>query len=127
MQPVRNEKGQYVKGTPSPNPAGAPRRGSSWSETVRKMSDMTRDELIAMVGASTEVGRHLKEMPPGITMKEAMVLISFIAFGRDPDAAMFKALADREEGKPRQTVQVDGMMDISKTQGLLDKAYGDDA
>jgi hypothetical protein len=126
--PQRDEKGRWLPGTPSPNPAGAPKRGQSWAETIRRITDMTRDELIAHVGGEkTALGRQLKELPPGVPMKDAVILIGLIGFGRDPQASMFNALANREEGMPRQTVQHEGALDISKTQGMLDKAYGDDA
>jgi hypothetical protein len=124
----RDAKGRWLPGTPPPNPAGAPKRGQSWAETIRRITNMTRDELIAHVGGEkTALGRQLKELPPGVPMKDAIILIGLIGFGRDPNASMFNALANREEGMPRQTVQHEGALDISKTQGLLDKAYGDDA
>lgn len=39
-------------------------------------------------------------------MKDALVGISIIAYGRDPSPSMFNALADREDGKVPQAVDV---------------------
>ena len=86
------------------NKNGAPKRGQNWQETVKRLSDMTREELIAYVGPRTKIGKLLKELPPGVPMKDALVLISFIQYGRDPNPRLLSALRDREDGKPNQPV-----------------------
>lgn len=86
------------------NKNGAPKRGQNWQETVKRLSDMTREELIAYVGPRTKIGKLLKELPPGVPMKDALVLISFIQYGRDPNPRLLSALMDREDGKPNQPV-----------------------
>jgi hypothetical protein len=126
-QVKRDEKGRWLKGTPPPNPAGAPKRGSSWAETIRRLTEMTRDDLLEYVGPTTSLGRQLKELPPNIPMKDAAILIALIQFGRDPQASLLTALMNREEGMPRQPVLHEGTLDASKAQGQLDKIYGDDA
>lgn len=89
---------------------------------------MTREELIEHVGGEkTMLGRQLKELPPGVPMKDAVILIALIGFGRDPNSALLTALMNREEGMPRQPVLHEGTLDASRAQSLLDKAYGDDA
>jgi hypothetical protein len=86
------------------NRAGAPKRGQNWQETVKRLSDMTREELIEYVGPKTKIGKLLKELPPGVPMKDALVLISFIQYGRDPNPRLLATLMDREDGKPNQPV-----------------------
>ena len=83
---------------------GAPRRGQSWQETVKRLTDMTRDELIAYIGAKTKLGKLLKELPPDVPVKDALILISIIQYGRDPNPRLLAALMDREEGKPNQPI-----------------------
>lgn len=76
----------------------------SWQETVRRLSNMTRDELIAYVGPKSKIGKLLKELPEGVPMKDALVLITFIQYGRDPNPRALAALMDREDGKPNQPI-----------------------
>jgi hypothetical protein len=94
----------FEKGDPRINRAGAPKRGQSWQETIKRITDMTREELIEYVGESTKIGKLLRELPPNIPLKDAMVIVSIIHYGREPNAKMFAALTDREEGKPKQTI-----------------------
>jgi hypothetical protein len=86
------------------NKNGAPKRGQSWQETVKRLTDMTRDELIAYVGKTTKLGKLLKELPPDVPVKDALILISIIQYGRDPNPRLLAALMDREEGKPVQPI-----------------------
>ena len=86
------------------NKEGAPKRGQSWQETVKRLTDMTRDELIAYIGAKTKLGKLLKELPPDVPVKDALILISIIQYGRDPNPRLLAALMDREEGKPNQPI-----------------------
>lgn len=88
---------------------------------------MTKGELIAYVGGkSTRLGKILDELPEGIPVKDAMVLIGIIAFGRDPSPGMLNALMDREEGKPRQVVDLAGSVSVEGLQKMIDKTYGAD-
>lgn len=84
------------------NREGANAKDKSWSGAVSRLTNKTREELIAYVGPNTKMGKLLKELPPKIPVKDALVLMSIIAYGRDPSPGMLNALADREEGKPNQ-------------------------
>lgn len=87
------------------NREGAPRRDrQNWQGTIKRITDMTREEAIAYVGPRTRMGRLLKELPPGIPIKDALVFASIIHYGREPNARMLQALTDREEGKPNQPI-----------------------
>lgn len=88
------------------NKEGAPKRGQSWQETVKRLTDMTREELIAYVGKTTRLGKLLKELPPKVPVKDALLLIAIIQFGRDPNPRLLSTLMDREEGKPQQAVDL---------------------
>jgi hypothetical protein len=94
----------FVKGDPRINRAGAPKRGQTWQETVKRITDMTREELIEYVGAGTKMGKLLKELPPDVPLKDALVIVSIIQYGRDPNPRLLATLMDREEGKPVQPI-----------------------
>ncbi len=103
----RRGKGKpFVKNDPRINRKGAPVRGQSWRETVKRLTDMTGEEAIAYVGKTTSLGRYLKDLPPTLPIKDAIVLSTIIGYGRDPtNARMLAALMDREEGKPAQPTE----------------------
>ena len=94
----------FVKGDPRINRAGAPKRGQSWAETIKRITDMTAGEAIQYVGDRSRVAKLLKELPADLPIKDALVFISIIHYGREPNARMFQALTDREEGKPAQPI-----------------------
>jgi hypothetical protein len=98
-------KGGFQERPQDINRAGAPPRSrENWQATVKRITDMTREEAIEYVGPKTKIGKLLKELPPNIPIKDAMVFISIIHFGRDPNPRMLQALSDREDGKPNQPV-----------------------
>jgi hypothetical protein len=103
----------FVKGDPRINRAGAPRRGQTWQETVKRITDMTREEAIEYLGANTKLGRQLKELSPDVPIKDALVFASIIAYGRDPNPRMLATIMDREEGKPNQPVSANVNMSWS--------------
>ena len=90
------------------NREGLNRRSrETWQATVRRITDMTREEAIEYVGAKSKVGKLLKELPENMPIKDALVFISIIQFGRDPNPRMLSALMDREDGKPTQPISGD--------------------
>ena len=97
-------KGGFQERPQDINLDGAPKRGQSWQETMKRITDMTREEAIKYVGARTKIGKFLKELPPNIPIKDGLAFISIIAYGRDPNPRMLVAIMDREEGKPAQPV-----------------------
>jgi len=103
----------FVKGDPRINRKGAPVRGQSWRETVKRITDMTREEAIVYVGPTSKIGRQLKELSADMPIKDAIVFATIIAYGREPNARMLQALMDREEGKPEQS------LDLKNSDGSL--------
>ena len=95
------------------NKEGANAKDRSWRGAVSRLTNMTRDELIVYVGGKSRMGKLLKELPPNIPVKDALVLISIVQFGRDPSPGMFNALADREDGKPVTPVKHEGEIGLS--------------
>ena len=103
---VRDNLKPFVKGDPRINRLGAPRRSQNWAEVWKRLTDMMRDELIAYIGANTKMGKLLKELPPGIPIKDGLAIITMIHYGREPNARMLSAIMDREDGKPKQAVDI---------------------
>lgn len=106
---VRNPtgKGGFQERPQDRNRGGAPRKGQSWGERIDILSGMTRDELIDFVGgAKTMLGKLLRELPPNIPTRDALILISFIQFGRDPNPRMMKEWMDRVDGKVREQIDI---------------------
>jgi hypothetical protein len=89
------------------NREGAPTRGQDWRRTIKRITDMTREEAIEYVGKKSKIGRLLKELPADLPIKDALVFISVIQYGRDPNPRMLSVLMDREEGKPAQPITGD--------------------
>lgn len=102
----------FKKGDPRINRTGLNRRAYTWKKTIKRIMDMTREEAIEYVGAGTKVGRMLKELPPNIPLRDGMVFISLINYGRDPRASMLSIIMDREEGKPKDTDESDGTEEV---------------
>lgn len=101
-------KGGFGDNPQNINREGLNRRSrETWQATVRRITDMTQEEAIAYVGGpKTKLGKLLKEIPPGLPLKDALVFISIIQYGRDPNPRMLSALMDREEGKPNQPIEI---------------------
>jgi len=100
-------KGGFKDHPENINREGAPNKDRSWRGSVSRLTNMTREELIEYVGAKTKMGRLLKELPPNVPVKDALILLFIVQYGREPNASMFNALADREEGKPLQSFSGD--------------------
>ena len=104
----------FVKGDVRINRKGAPLRGQSWRETVKRITDMTREEAIAYVGPTSKIGRQLKDLSADMPIKDAIIFATIIAYGREPNARMLAALMDREDGKPEQTVGLDVKANVTQ-------------
>lgn len=94
------------------NREGAPKRGQNWQDTVKKITDMTREEAIEYVGKRSKLARLLRELPPSLPIKDALVFISIIQYGRDPSSRLLQVLMDREDGKPNQTITGDPLQPL---------------
>lgn len=93
----------WKKGQPSPNPAGAPKRGESWAEIIKRIGEMTPPEAAAL---SLELTKKLLAIGDGVTLKQAVVLRAFADLLHEPTAGMLVALMDRADGKVTQPVSL---------------------
>lgn len=98
-------KGGFGERPQDINREGLNRRASqNWQATVKRITDMTRDEAIEYVGKRSKLAKLLRELPADLPIKDALVFISIIQYGRDPNPRMLAALMDREDGKPNQPI-----------------------
>ena len=88
----------WKKGQPSPNPAGAPKRGESWGEIIKKIGNMTGEEVAQYAETFREIAKDLGKLGK-MTLKESAVLRAYHAFLQEPNASLWNVLLDRDEGK----------------------------
>lgn len=97
----------FIKGDPRINRKGAPKRGQTWSESVKHLTSMTREELLDYVGgANTKVGKILVSMPQEIEVREAMIIAAIASFLSRGDSRILSMLMDRDEGKVTQGIAI---------------------
>lgn len=111
----KKKKGK-PRGRPFPpgvsgNPAGAPKRGESWAEVVKRIGAMTP---AALADYAKGISARLKSYGDAITMKELAVAAAYTAFIFDPVPGMFNALADRAEGKPIQPIMMNWRAELER-------------
>lgn len=98
-------KGGFQERPDDINREGLNRRApQNWQATIKRLTDMTAEEAIAYVGPRSKLGKLLKELSPKVPIKDALVLISIIQYGRDPNPRLLATLMDREDGKPAQPI-----------------------
>lgn len=86
----------------SGNPKGAPRRGESWQDIIKRVGELTPSEASA---ASLELAKQFLKVGDGVTLKEAVVLRVYGALLFDPQAGLLNAFMDRAEGKVSQPIE----------------------
>jgi len=87
----------------SGNPKGGVKRGESWAELIGKVGDLTGLELADYF----ETYRAELRKVGRVTLKEAVVIRSYLALLFEPSSSMLNSLMDRAEGKLAQTVTHD--------------------
>ena len=91
------------KDDPRNNTAGAPKRGESWAEIIKRIGDMTPKE--AAEHARIIAGK-LASMGDGITLKEAVVVRVYASLLFEPQPGLLNSFMERAEGKVVNQVDV---------------------
>lgn len=102
-KPKGKPRGKPWKKGQSGNPAGAPKRGESWAEIIKRVGDMTPAEAAQFARG---IAGKLASLGDGITLKEAVVLRVFASLMFEPTAAMLAVLMERAEGKVQDKVDL---------------------
>jgi len=105
---LRDKNGKWKKGTPPPNPAGAPKRGQSWKEIWSETGNMSPLEAAKYCKV---IAGQLATIGGEMTLKQAVVLRVYAALLFEPDARLLNSVMDRDEGKVTQPMSVETWRD----------------
>lgn len=105
----------------SGNPAGAPKRGESWAEIIKRIGDMEPGEAAHTFG---EIAKQLRNMPAGVTLKEFVVMRIYAAMLFEPSSSLWGHMLDRVDGKVKDEIDAKG--DITIRVVRADRAQHDD-
>lgn len=103
VKPKRKAPPKAWKKGQSGNPKGAPKRGESWAEIIKRVGEMTPSEAAER---SLALAKQLLEIGDGVTLKEAVVLRVYSALMFDPQPGLLNAFMDRVEGKVSQPIEM---------------------
>lgn len=92
----------WPKGT-SGNPKGAPRKGESWAEIIKRVGDMTPIEAAEHANA---IAGKLRQIGGTLTLKEAVIVRVYAALLFEPNASLLNAFMERAEGKVQDKLDV---------------------
>lgn len=116
----KTPKTAWKKGQ-SGNPKGAPKRGESWAEIIKRIGDMTPAEAAEHAKA---IAGKLKQIGDGVTLKEAVVIRVYAALLFEPSAGLWNGMMDRAEGKVREQILLDASLTIPELPAIIEKVYG---
>jgi hypothetical protein len=80
----------------SGNPAGAPKRGESWTELIKSIGEMTGQQVAEFAGS---LGAEFRKMPEGVTLKTLVVMRVYGQMINEPSPGLLNAFMERAEGK----------------------------
>ncbi|MEK7500022.1 MAG: hypothetical protein AAB649_05455, partial [Patescibacteria group bacterium] len=89
----------------SGNPKGAPKRGESWTEIIKRYGEMTPGEAAQ---ESIELARRFLAIGEGVTLKQAVVLRVYAALLFEPQAGLLNAFMERAEGAVARRLEHSG-------------------
>jgi hypothetical protein len=95
----------WVKGKTG-NPTGRPKEGESWTGVIKRVSNMTADEIAEMVGKDNELGQQLMQLPKGVAMKELVTARVLTALMFEPTPGLWTGLMERAEGRVPLSVDI---------------------
>lgn len=113
------------KNDPRSNNKGAPKRGESWAEIIKRVGEYTPSEAAER---SLSLAKQLLEIGDGVTLKEAVTLRVYAALLFEPQPGLFNSVMERTEGKVSQPIEVNDLRDkpdhelIAEFQSIVDAA-----
>lgn len=100
-----NKRPQTWKPGQSGNPNGAPKRGESWAEIIKRVGEYTPQEAAEK---SIELSRQFLKVGEGVTLKEAVVMRVYGALLFEPQPGLLNAFMERTEGKIKDELELKG-------------------
>ena len=101
----RKPRGKPWKKGQSGNPKGAPKRGESWAEIIKRVGELTPSEAAAR---SQELAEKLRAIGDAVTLKEAVVIRIYAALLEDPNPGLVNSFMDRSDGKVKEQLELTG-------------------
>ena len=89
----------------SGNPAGAPKRGESWAEIIKRLGELTPVEAAERCVALAE---QFLKYGNSATLKETVVLRVYASLLFEPQPGLLNAFMERAEGKVRDQLELSG-------------------
>jgi len=108
----------------SGNPAGRPKTGESWSEIFRMVGEMYPEDVISIIGRTTDLGRAYAQFPQAVQMKIQVAIRVVAALMFEPTQGLLKETLDRIEGKVPEKLQMEGTLGVEGLKAMLAKVYG---
>ena len=102
----------FTKGDPRINVKGAPKRGESWAETIKKIGELDGPSVAALWDTQH---KEFAKLPEGITMKQLVVMTVYAALLREPSPGNWRELMERADGKVKGEVENSGRVEIVVT------------
>ena len=99
----RDSKGRIQKGSAPLNPFGAPKRGDSWAETLKRISEMDGPDIAAMWDTQH---KEFSKLPQGISVKMLMSLTVVASLLREPSPGLWKEYMERAECKVKDVIDM---------------------
>lgn len=93
----------------SGNPTGAPKRGESWAEIIKRIGEMEPTDAAERFG---EMAKQMRGMPKGVTLKEFVVMRIYAAMLFEPSSSLWGHMLDRADGKVEDKVNAAGDITI---------------
>ena len=91
---------------------------------IKAVSDMNVDEILAFIGTASTLGKKIGRLPRGVQVKYLVTARVFAELMSAPTAGLWTGLMDRAEGKVREQIQIDGILNVENLIGTLNKVYG---
>jgi hypothetical protein len=88
----------------SGNPAGAPKRGESWAELIKRIGELTPVEAAERCVA---LAQQFLKYGNGATLKETVALRVYASLLFEPQPGLLNAFMERAEGKVAQPVSME--------------------
>ncbi len=98
MTKKRRGPGRPFKPGQVTNPKGAPKRGTSWAEVIKVVSEMTPAQIMESLQGGP-LFDQLRRMPQHLSMKYLVVIRWFVAQMNEPSPSLAGVIMDREDGK----------------------------
>jgi len=116
--PASWKKGQ------SGNPKGRPKDGESWAGIIRAVGDMYTDDILEIIGPTTDLGKALQQMPKNVQMKYLVTMRIYAALMFEPSGTLWNNLMDRVDGKVKEQIQMDGTLTVDNLEKAMEQVYG---